>query len=155
MPELPHHKGSTTAFEQMAHQQLAAFKTRHRLFTTVLAPVKLIFLVIPPRQGKDLDNLANKVLPIAHDVLKPHVEPDSLAPQYPHEEATAWKADASKRLRSINANSVRSYQVIELPRSPSDPPDGVLRLALGRDSRHSWWDKAARYIDAVIERRDH
>jgi hypothetical protein len=155
MPELPDQKGSTAAFEQMARQQLAAFKTRHRLFTTLLAPIKLIFLVIPPRQGKDLDNLAIKILPIAHDVLKPHIEPHWLAPVYPDEEGRAWKAEASKRLRSINANSVRCYQVIELPRSPTDPPEGVLRLALGRDSRHSWWDKAARYLDKVIERRDY
>jgi hypothetical protein len=155
MPELPDHKGSTADFEQMARQQLEAFKTRHRLFTTLLTPIKLIFLVIPPQQGKDLDNLAIKILPIAHDVLKPHIEPYWLAPVYPDEQPRAWKAEASKRLRSINAYSVRSYQVVELPRSRSDPPEGVLRLALGRDSPHSWWDKAARYLDKVIERRDH
>ena len=57
-------------------------------------------------------------------------------------------------LHRINANSVTAYQVIELPRSPDDPPEGVLRLALGPDSHESWWQKGADYLDHVIERAE-
>ena len=50
------------------------------------------------------------------------------------------------RLKSVNAQSVRAYQVIELPRAPRDPPEGTLHLALGPDTHGSWWDHAATYL---------
>jgi hypothetical protein len=37
-------------------------------------------LVIPPEQGKDLDNIALTAIPIAHEVLRPHIQPHLLAP---------------------------------------------------------------------------
>jgi len=44
--------------------------------------------------------------------------------------------------------------VIELPRSPQDPPEGTLRLALGPHAHESWWDRAARYLGEAIDRAD-
>ena len=95
-------------------------------------PVTLTFLVVPPEQGKDLDNIALTALPIAHEVLRPHIEPHLLAPSA--DEPEPWREEALARLKSVNARSVRAYQVIELPRSPQDPPEGTLRLALGPHS---------------------
>ena len=117
-------------------------------------PVTLTFLVVPPEQGKDLDNIALTALPIAHEVLRPHIEPHLLAPSW-HEEPEPWVEEALARLKSVNARSVRAYQVIELPRSPQDPPEGTLRLALGPHSYHgSWWDHAATYLSNAIEEAD-
>jgi hypothetical protein len=48
-----------------------------------------------------------------------------------------------------------AYQVIELPRTPQDPREGTLHLALGPHShRGSWWDHAATYLSNAIEEAD-
>jgi hypothetical protein len=45
--------------------------------------------------------------------------------------------------------------VIELPRSPQDPPEGTPHLALGSHSHHgSWWDRAATDLGNAIEQAD-
>ena len=116
-------------------------------------PVTVTFLVVPPDQGKDLDNIALTALPLAHEVLRPHIEPHLLVPSCP-DEPEPWREEALARLRSVNARSVRAYQVIELPRSPQDPPEGTLRLALGAHSHESWWYRAATYLGTAIERAD-
>jgi hypothetical protein len=152
MPGLPSSPGSTIHFKQQVRAQFEALKQSSPLLTTLLTPVKLVFLVIPPEQGKDLDNIPLAVLPIAHDVLKPHIQPHMLAPKIRGLEDKPWWTEAKQRLRSVNANSVTAYQVVELPRSPSDPPEGVFRIALGRNSRKSWWHRTADYLDALIER---
>jgi hypothetical protein len=64
---------------------------------------------------------------------------------------TVVQAEALDRLRSVNAQSVRAYQVIELPRSAHDAPEGSLRLALGRHSHESWWERVASYLDKAID----
>lgn len=120
-------------------------------------PVTLTFLVTPPEQGKDLDNIALTALPIAHEVLGPHIAPHLLAPSWRDDEGEPepWREEALARLKSVNARSVCAYQVIELPRSPQDPPEGTLRLALGPHSYHgSWWDHAATYLGNAIEEAD-
>jgi len=116
--------------------------------------MRLTFLVVPPEQGKDLDNIPLRVLPIAHDVLRLHIEPHLLWHEHPAETTRPWLAEARKRVRSLNANSVTAYQVVELPRSEQDPPEGILRVALGPDARRSWWDMAAHYVDNMIERHE-
>ncbi|MFC6022944.1 hypothetical protein ACFP2T_43190 [Plantactinospora solaniradicis] len=82
---------------------------------------------MPPQQGKDLDNLALDVLPAVHEVLRPHVEPWHLTPGLLDEGDRAdtqmkLKRDqALKRLKSLNAQSVTAYQVVELKRRPEHP----------------------------------
>ena len=153
MPGLPRVPGAMVRFKSEVRAELESFRSQWPLLRKLVVPVKLTFLVISPVQGKDLDNLALTVLPIAHDVLKPHIEPHLLAPDQPYTQSP-YRAEALHRLRSLNANSVCSYQVIELPRSLADHEGGLLRLALGRHSGVSWWDKAADYIDALIKRND-
>ncbi|WP_146227978.1 hypothetical protein, partial [Micromonospora sp. S4605] len=93
-------------------------------------------LVLPPQQGKDLDNLALDVLPAVHEVLRPHIEPRRLTPRLlaegdPAATQTRLEHDqALKRLKSLNAQSVTAYQVVELKRHPEHPPQGLLRLTL-------------------------
>jgi hypothetical protein len=151
LPGLPQASGESRDFALRTRDVLEEFLSHWPLFRSLLVPITLTFLVIPPEQGKDLDNIALTVLPIAHEVLRPHIEPHLLAPSYRDAAPKTWRAEALARLRSVNARSVRAYQVIELPRSPKDPPEGTLRLALGRYSYGSWWEHAARYLDKEID----
>ena len=128
------------------------FRSHRPLFSSLVVPVTLTFLIIPPEQGNDLDNIALTALPIAHEVLRPHIEPHLLAASYRDDEPEPCRDEALARLRSVNARSVRAYQVIELPRSPQDPPEGTLRMALGSHNFGSWWEPAAAYLRKAIER---
>jgi hypothetical protein len=152
LPGLPQHSGEP--FTQAVRDRLQDFRVRLPLFRSLLVPVTLTFLVVPPQQGKDLDNIALTVLPIAHKILRPHIEPYHFAPTHPDEPVDPRKDEALHRLRSLNANSVTAYQVVELPRSPDDPPEGVLQLALGPDSHGSWWERAASYLEQAIDQAD-
>jgi len=153
LPGLPRAAGESERFVQLIRDQLEEFRSRWPLFRSLLVPVTVTFLVVPPEQGKDLDNIALTALPVAYEVLRPHIEPHLLAPSYPGE-PERWREEALARLRSVNARSVRAYQVIELARSPQDPPEGTLRLALGAHSHESWWYRTAAYLGTAIDRAD-
>lgn len=154
MPALPRTAGASKDFVTAVRECLEDFKSKWQIYGVLHVPVRLTFLVVPPEQGKDLDNIPLAVLPIAHDVLRPHVEPHLVRLQHRGEEPEPWLAEALKRMRSLNANSVSAYQIVELPRSRQDPPEGVLRIALGHHARWSWWDMAAHYVDRMIKRRE-
>ena len=64
----------------MIRASLEEFRESLPLFQSLLVPVTLTFLVVPPEQGKDLDNIALTALPIAHEVLRPHISPHLLSP---------------------------------------------------------------------------
>lgn len=147
LPALPQASGTSSDFASKVRHRLQSFRARWHLFRPLVMPIKATFLVVPPAQGKDLDNIALTVLPIVHDVLKPHIEPHLLAPTHPDNGSYPNRDKALTRLRSLNADSVTAYQVIELPRTQQDPPEGVLRLALGADTGRSWWHHLADYID--------
>jgi hypothetical protein len=155
LPGLPRVTGQSGDFVRMIRASLEEFRVRLPLFRSLLVPVTLTFLVIPPEQGKDLDNIALTALPIAHEVLRPHISPHLLSPTYGDQERMSRRDDALARLKSVNAHSVRAYQVIELPRSPQDPPEGTLHLALGLHSHWSWWHRASTYLRTAIDRADH
>jgi hypothetical protein len=142
LPVLPRAEGESEDFARLIRDRLQEFRSRWPLFRSLLVPVTLTFLVIPPEQGKDLDNIALTALPIAHEILRPHIAPHLLAPSW-RDEPEPWREEALARLKSVNAQSVRAYQVIELPRAPQDPPEGTLHLALGPHSHGSWWNHTA------------
>ena len=155
LPGLPRVTGQSGDFVRMIRASLEEFRVRLPLFRSLLVPVTLTFLVIPPEQGKDLDNIALTALPIAHEVLRPHISPHLLSPTFGDEKRMSRRDDALARLKSVNAHSVRAYQVIELPRSPQDPPEGTLHLALGLHTHWSWWHRASTYLRTAIDRADH
>ena len=154
LPALPRAEGESEDFARLIRDRLQEFRSRWPLFRSLLVPITLTFLVIPPEQGKDLDNTALTALPIAHEILRPHIAPHLLAPSWRDEEPEPWREEALARLKSVNAQSVRAYQVIELPRAPQDPPEGTLHLALGPHSHGSWWDHTATYLGNAIDRAD-
>lgn len=151
LPSLPRVTGESRDFAELIRDSLETFRSRWPVYRTLLMPVMLTFLVIPPEQGKDLDNIALTTLPIAHEVLRPHIEPHLLAPSYREGWMSPTENETLDRLRSLNTQSVSAYQVIELPRSAYDAPEGSLRLALGRHSYGSWWERAASYLEKEID----
>jgi hypothetical protein len=151
LPQLPDAVGGRQQFLADVRRSLDEYLRRWPVLTPLLVPLKITILVVPPSQGKDLDNIALDVLPIAHDVFRPHIEPwhdvPSLVGDSPHQ------AESRQRLRSLNATSVTSYQVIELQRPLAGPEAGMLRLALGRgDDDTSAWHKTTLFIDECIKR---
>ena len=150
---LPRASGQTDEFTRQIRASLEGFRSSWPLFASLVVPVTLTLLVIPPKQGKDLDNLALTTLPIAHEVFRPHIAPHLLSPYYQDDgQQPAWRTEALARLKSVNAQSVSAYQVIELPRSAQDPDEGLLRLALSSYTHRSWWDHAASYVEDTFDR---
>jgi hypothetical protein len=154
LPGLPRSAGDSESFARLIGASLEDFRSRWPLFQPLLVPLMLTFLVVPPEQGKDLDNIALTALPIAHKILRPHISPHLLSPTFGDDEPYAWRDEALARLKSVNTRSVRAYQVIELPRSAEDPPEGTLRLALGLHSHKSWWRRARAYVGSAIDRAE-
>ena len=137
LPGLPENSGERRSFRDALRSNMDLFGRQWPVLSTLVVPVKITLIVVPPRQGKDLDNLALDVLPAAHDVLRPHVEPWLLSPIFTHfrdhtdHDSQKKRDNTLKRLKSINQQSVTAYQVIELKRMAHHPPNGLLRLSLG------------------------
>ncbi len=53
----------------------------------------------------------------------------------------------------LNSPMIRSYEVIELARTTSDPPEGHLRIVFG-DGAHprSTWERATQFVERIMER---
>ena len=148
LPDLPDAPGSRDHFRQEVRRQLQQFCQRWLVLTPLLVPLKITLLVVPSRQGKDLDNIALDVLPIAHEVFRPHIKPWLLAPTT---DADPERERLLRRMRSLNAQSVIGYQVIELHRLPHSGEQGTLRLALGcGDDPSSPWDKAETFVGRCL-----
>ena len=96
LPGLPRATGQSADFVRMIRASLEEFRVRWPLFRSLLVPVTLTFLVIPPEQGKDLDNIALTALPIAHEVLRPHISPHLLSPAYGDEERMSRRDDLAR-----------------------------------------------------------
>ncbi len=136
LPGLPENSADRRTFRDALYASMEDFRSRWPVLQNLVVPIKVTMLVVPPQQGKDLDNLALDVLPAVHEVLRPHIEPWHFTPGLLDEDpaTTQMKRErdqALKRLKSLNAQSVTAYQVVELKRRPEHPPQGLLRLTLG------------------------
>lgn len=120
LPGLPQAGGQGREFTADVRRAVERIAARRPALAPLLVPLKIIMLVIPPRQGKDLDNLALLVLPIVEQVL--------------------------------DQPAITSYEVIELARTPTDPPAGLLRLALGDGhGQVSTWERLTDYVERHLE----
>lgn len=137
LPGLPGSSADRRAFRDALSESMEAFRGRWPVLQNLVVPIRVTMLVVPPQQGKDLDNLALDVLPAVHKVLRPHIEPWHFTPGLLDEGDPAdtqmkrTRDQALKRLKSLNAQSVTAYQVVELKRRPEHPAQGFLRLTLG------------------------
>jgi hypothetical protein len=143
--------GEWDRFGQRARAALAGFLDRWPLFRPLLVPVTATLLVTPSVRGMDLDNIALTLLPIIHEVLRPHIDPLTvhrlgLTPPITGPEHEQH-LQALRRLRSLNEYTVTAYQVIELKRTSRTPQEGTINLLLGNGNRRqSAWETASDYV---------
>ena len=154
LPSLPRAAGQSAAFTRLIRASLEEFRQRVPVFQPLLVPVTLTFLVTPPEQGKDLDNIALTVLPLAHDVLRPHIAPHLLSRTFGDEGAKTrarrgtGPAEVRQRPQRPRLPGHRATAV------PQDPPEGTLHLALGPHVHESWWRRASAYLGKAIDQAD-
>lgn len=124
LPVLPQTRGDGVNFGRAIGQAVDELTARYPILTSMQTPVKVILLVVPPSQGKDLDNVALAVMPAVRQAVAP--------------------------------GEISSYEVIELARTPGDPPEGLLRLAFGDGlNPQSTWERATDYIEEHMDSDDH
>lgn len=136
------------------------FVARHPAMSPLVEPLAVTLLVIPPQddQPRDLDNLALDVLPAVNAHLQPPQQPwlqalNRLTPADLADDDTDRHRHDVARLKSVVEYSVWTYRVIELHREPTDPPEGVLSMLLGRgDRHHSPWTLADDHVERVLDR---
>ncbi|WP_410646327.1 hypothetical protein [Amycolatopsis sp. cmx-4-54] len=154
LPSLPTAKGDRQGFRDGLREQLNQWTRQWPVFNPLLVPVKAILLVVPPPNGKDLDNLVrDDVLPAVHEVLAPHLAPwITRFPQLTLDQQAGWRSQ-ERQLRRLQQSSVNAYEVVQLTRVPDDPPNGFLRLVLGSGNAYgSTWSRLAGFVETHVER---
>lgn len=150
LPALPGAPGDRETFAAGIRNQLCQWQQRWSILTPLLVPVKVILLVVTPPQGRDLDNLALEILPLVHETLAPHPQP--WLTRFPALFDTAEGRAERDRLRRLARSSVTAYEVIHLRRTAADPPNGLLRLAIGSATTPgSTWTRIAHYVDNQMD----
>ncbi|QXV57508.1 hypothetical protein CVV72_11215 [Amycolatopsis sp. TNS106] len=154
LPSLPTAKGERQGFRDGLREQLNQWTRQWPVFNPLLVPVKAILLVVAPPNGKDLDNLVrDDVLPAVHEVLAPQLAPwITRFPQLTHAQQAEWRPQ-ERQLRQLQQSSVNAYEVVQLTRIPTDPPNGFLRLVLGSGNTFgSTWSRLAGFVETHVER---
>lgn len=150
MPGLPRFSGEGQAFKVAVQHQLERLRTRWPVFDPLLVPLKVTFLLVPPEQGKDSDNIALEVLPLVHKILRPPLSLPILQRGLVDSDSPENEG-LHNRLDVLRAHSVTAYEVIGLRRHEDDPPHGHLRLALGSGSQMgSTWSRIGGYVEKVM-----
>ncbi|PWK90971.1 hypothetical protein C8D88_101999 [Lentzea atacamensis] len=151
LPGLPGASGESGVFKAEVLQALELLLRRRPFFDPLLVPLKVSFLVVPPKQGKDLDNVALTLLPLLHEVLQPNLESWLMRRARRSHEGLSEVEGASRGQQSMSDRSVVAYEVIELKRGAGDPPEGHLCLALGSGSEFgSIWVRVADYVERFM-----
>lgn len=152
LPALPSEKGQSAAFRDGIAAACEQYVKANPIFDGMAVPLRLTLLVVPPAQGKDLDNIVLDVMKAVNAHFRPHQEPWLLSPSYPEsDDRQEWRAEALKRLRQTVETGVASYQIIELARTEQDSEDGALTMILGHgDNMTSTWEEAGDYVDSQL-----
>lgn len=69
LPGLPRASGEGRDFAAAVRKDMQLMVDRYPILAPLLVPLKVVLLLVPPEQGKDLDNLALAVLPAVRDAL--------------------------------------------------------------------------------------
>lgn len=161
LPSLPLQHGDGGVFGDRMRQALRQFVGDRPDLQPLLVPLRVTVLVVPPERppgrgrtgkhlgGKDLDNVLIKVLTVLEQELQPHPEPWLLLPEIEVEgtESNHRGAERALRHRSLTGSKTWAYQVFELHRQPSDPPQGSLVVVPGLGwNRRSIWEEAEDFV---------
>ena len=122
-PSLPTHRDRSEGVREKLAADLSAYAERWSVLAPLEAPLSATVIVVPPPQGKDLDNISMTVVPALAQVLRP---------------------------RTRGTTSITGYQVIQLSPRPDDPPAGYLRIILGSPARTSDWGLATGWLDRYV-----
>jgi hypothetical protein len=133
LPPRPVEPGDYRAFRDGVASACRDYISRRPGLQPLLVPLRMTLLVVPPAQGKDLDNVLLDVLPAVNEHLRPHLEPWLLdAGSGPLDEGLAdrlvdWRVKGLRRLRSLVRYSVWSAQVRHGPRPRARPRQHLRR----------------------------
>lgn len=154
---LPNEGFRTKEFKVEVKKALEGFRKRVPWLFPLLVPVDVTIFCVPPDgpRGIDLDNLARYILPVVNNVLRPPstllntIKLDSMPNSWIKNQLQA----ALQNQPRPPMNSVRMYQVIELPRLAGDPPEGYVRLMVsgGEATPNTIWEKIHRLLTAWSE----
>lgn len=148
-------KGDTNIFKANAETALTDFVDRHPLLFPLLTTIGVTILFTPPeKQSLDLDNLARRIIPAVHEILRP---PSDIirtidATTIKDFQLQDWHKQRLELLARTPEQSVTQYQIIRLPRMETDPKDGFVRLALndGKPGGGLW-----RRMSRILEDWEH
>lgn len=141
----PLKEGESEEFHERVRQALVRATTSNPLLHPLLVPCGVTVLYLPPAKGLkiDLDNLMREsIMPSVHKILQPPATPLNflLATQPPQmDKHLLTMIEEYKRAPRFH---VSGYQVICLPRLPSDRANGNVRLILHKgDVWSTTWHK--------------
>jgi hypothetical protein len=160
LPSLPSAAGHGARFRSDVRHAVRGYVNRNQLLFPLMVPTRLSLFVVQPEQPRDLDNILLDVLPIVDEIMKPPQEPWLMSAMEAADESdyevdpmAEWRRRGLRRLRSVIEHGVWSCQVVELARTETDPPEGVLAAILGHgENRRSLWEEAADRLDHEHER---
>lgn len=152
---LPRRSGEGAAFRTAITNALSQLRASSPRLFPLLTQLAVIILFVPPKTdgndlGIDLDNLARKIIPQIHSILEPpgrHPIPDPSAIEDPQLRAY-FEAEAI-RARRLPKHQVTRYEVIEVPRTATDPASGCVRLALCDGARGRTFSE---FVNNTIEK---
>lgn len=112
--------GDNKLLKQRIRTELSNTLANSPLGFPLFVPCGISILYTPPSQAKisDIDNIARKVIPIIHEILKP---------------PRTWrrKLDTKSQLvKQAHAEHINWYRIYKVPRRSSDPPSGKIQLIL-------------------------
>lgn len=147
LPGTPTSSGGNDAFKKQTEIAFRNYYENNVILNPLSHPIKVTIFLIPPENGgKDLDNLALKVVPVIHDVLKPPTF-EKLSKRDLNRGPKP--ATAAGNITGVHQEMVTSYQIVEIPRNASDPPGGSVQVLFGDGYEvcEDVWRQVTRVID--------
>lgn len=153
-------KGESKEFHQRVREALVSATKRNPLLHPLLVPCGVTVLYLPPNNAPkiDLDNLMREsIMPSVHEILQPPATPlKFLLETQPPGGDEHFKTMIEEYRRAPKFH-VTGYQVICLPRMPSDPENGNVRLVVhSGDVWTTTWEKLQSLLkkwEKSVERR--
>jgi hypothetical protein len=137
--------GESREFRERVRDGLARARERNPLLHPLLVPCGVTVLYLPPRHAAkiDLDNLMREsLIPSVHEMLQPPATPRDFIMAVKTPDMDARFAEMLEQYKRAPKFHVTGYQVICLPRAPTDPDNGNVRLVLhAGDVWHTTWEQ--------------
>lgn len=129
---LPQQSGQGIVFINAIDTALQQLRSSTPRLFPLVTPLAVVVLLVPPlNSGIDLDNLARKIIPRVHAILEPPARralPDAETVTDPR--LRSFLQQQAAVARRLPKHQVTRYEVVTLPRTPSDPSAGSVRLVL-------------------------